>query len=156
MSSNPEPDIYETFRQLETIIKFLKRTSFQRIKNPNIKVIFNLSVRQLTCLAGVNDLTKIYPDGVALKQLAQFLQLTLPAASLLVDSMVKKKLLYRTENPDDRRVLRISLSREGEEAFAQLSHEMDISVEALMDGISLDDQLELQRIVAKIYGKLEI
>ncbi len=155
MTSEQGPTIFDTFRQLETIGKHLKRKSFHRATNPNIKNILDLSVRQLACLGAVKDLTAIHTDGISLKQLASFLGLTLPASSLLVDSMVKKGLLQRKENPSDRRVLCILLSDIGKEAFMELSHEIDVSVGELIKTLPKEDQAHLMRITQQLFENLE-
>ncbi len=70
-----------------------------------------LSVRQMNALGALNRLMTNRQEGIPLKTLAHYLRMSIPSTSLLVDSMVKKGLFDRKENPRDRRSLCIRLFR---------------------------------------------
>ncbi len=68
----------------------------------------DLSVQQLRALAFVDR-----SPGASLSMLAQFLGLSLPAASRLVDGLQARRLTLRRTPPQDRRLLALALSAAG-------------------------------------------
>ena len=53
-------------------------------------------------------------------EIADRLGLSLPSISRAVDGMVRKRLITRVEDPDDRRVRRIAIAAKGEKLVAEL------------------------------------
>jgi DNA-binding MarR family transcriptional regulator len=91
-------------------------------------------------------------SGCQLKELAERLGISTPAMSRAVDDLVKKKLVTRVEDPDDRRARRIELTAKGREVVDRIVNvrlkgvtafatsltatqrrKLDAAVEALMD-----------------------
>ena len=107
-----------------------------------------LTIRQASAIARLKMLMTKAPQGVALKTLAQELQMTVPATSLLVETMVGKGVFERNQNPDDRRAICIRLSAKGQELF-------DVGFSALerqLDNHSAEitkDELEICRRVSE-------
>ena len=59
-------------------------------------------------------LTFIYNnDGASLSDVAEYIGLSLPAMSTLVDGLVSRGLMFREENREDRRRMTLSLTRRG-------------------------------------------
>ena len=56
--------------------------------------------------------------GASLSEAAEFLGLSLPAASKLVDGLVKRSILVRQSAADDRRRMTLRLTRKGEALLA--------------------------------------
>ena len=72
---------------------------------------WKITVQQLRLLRTVERLTRIKsPEGVMLKTLAEALNVTPAAVSGMVETMVKRGYLQRTQAEDDRRSVRIRLS----------------------------------------------
>jgi DNA-binding MarR family transcriptional regulator len=122
-----------------------------------------LSLTQCKAILEIGGLGDIV-SNCQLKELAEKLGTSTPAMSRAVDDLVKKELVTRVEDPDDRRARRIELTAKGREvvdrivtvrlkgvtAFAaSLSatqrRKLDAAVEALMDR---DD-------IAKTYAHLK-
>jgi DNA-binding MarR family transcriptional regulator len=110
-----------------------------------------LSMTQCKAILEIGGLGDIVPS-CQLKELAEKLGTSTPAMSRAVDDLVKKGLVTRVEDPDDRRARRIELTAKGREvvdrivtvrlkgvtAFAaSLSatqrRKLDAAVDALMD-----------------------
>ncbi len=70
-----------------------------------------LNLRQIKAMKIVWDLQEASPDGTTLKRLAEEMKLTPGTVSELVDSLVRRDLLLRTQNPNDRREVRITLTK---------------------------------------------
>ena len=117
------------FRQMLDILDGVRRESVQRVNSTQQKRMYGLTMRQSTALSHVKELMEQEPQGVALKTLAQNLQMTVPAASLLVEAMVGKGFLARTPNPQDRRAVCIKISEKGtalfEDVYAVFHRQMD-------------------------------
>jgi DNA-binding MarR family transcriptional regulator len=59
-------------------------------------------------------------EETSVKHVAESLDVSLPSASRAVDGIVKKGLATRVEDPDDRRLRRISLTEEGHALVDQI------------------------------------
>lgn len=55
----------------------------------------------------------LFTKEITLKELAQRMNMQMPAESILVTKMVRRKLLCRTVDPDNRRYVRISVAARG-------------------------------------------
>jgi DNA-binding MarR family transcriptional regulator len=95
----------------------IRRESLKLTSSSHIKKLMGLTIRQASAIARLKIMMDRAPQGVALKTLAQELQMTVPATSLLVETMVNKGVFERNQNPDDRRAICIRLSTKGRELF---------------------------------------
>lgn len=100
-----------------------------------VSMFYQVTVSQLKMVRTVYDLTTLSGSGVALKSVAQQLGTTAAAASEMVDMLVRKKILERTQDPDDRRQVRIQLVPElydhfkrVEERFTDLTAEFSATL----------------------------
>lgn len=105
-------DITASVHKFETILHQFKRDNLNEVDQSHYQKIMGLSVRQMNALGALNHLMTNRQEGIPLKELAYYLRMSIPSTSLLVDSMVKKGLFDRKENPRDRRSLCIRLSEE--------------------------------------------
>jgi len=62
------------------------------------------------------------------KQLAEWQGVSLPAMSRMVDSLVRRKLLIRTQDRIDRRQVQLQLSRKGKNEFERLRKALQIKL----------------------------
>lgn len=73
---------------------------------------WKITVQQIRLLRTVERLTRTKShDGVMLKTLAESLNVTSAAVSGMVETLVKRDFLERTQSKDDRRSIRIKLSK---------------------------------------------
>lgn len=104
----------EILANLLTILNDIRRESIiTPTHSAQLKKIYSLTIRQGEAIGRVRMLMEENPEGVSLKTLAQHLQMTVPATSLLVEALVGKGFLERNPNPDDRRAICIRLSAKG-------------------------------------------
>lgn len=95
-----------------------------------VSMFYQVTVSQLKMVRTVYDLTSLSGTGVALKSVAQNLGTTAAAASEMVDMLVRKKILERTQDPEDRRQVRIRLVPELYEHFKRIEeHFTDLTAE---------------------------
>jgi DNA-binding MarR family transcriptional regulator len=97
--------------------KLFCRAMFYRIVRPtlNTPVRVDLTEVQLDCLRFVH----LHPEP-SVGAIADGLAFSNAASAKLVDRLVKKKLLIREEDQQDRRVLKIKLTADGQELLAEI------------------------------------
>lgn len=147
----PALDIPASVHQFEGILYQFKRDNLNELDQKHFQKIMGLSVRQMEALGALNRLMTNRHEGVPLKALAHNLRMSVPSTSLLVDSMVKKGLFDRKENPRDRRSLCIRLSEEGESKFHLLHNGMKKRLDDLFSILPEADRETFCRILNTLY-----
>jgi DNA-binding MarR family transcriptional regulator len=84
-----------------------------------------------------------------MSSIASVTGVTLPTATGVVDNLVRKELVIREKDPQDRRLVICKLSPEGQELINKLWMSGRFQMENLLDGLNLE-QLEKAREVARI------
>ncbi len=151
--SSPDVDIYSAVLKFETLIRQLKDNTLTEVGDTHYQKIMGLSVRQMSALFILNRLMTNREEGIPLKMLAEHLKMSVPSTSHLVESMVKKGLFDRRENPLDRRSVCIKLSEEGEHNFQYLHHATKRRIEELFADIDAESRTTFCRLVASLADK---
>jgi DNA-binding MarR family transcriptional regulator len=86
-----------------------------------------------------------HKDGVSVKDIAKFLNITKGAVSQFIDTLVEKNLVKREEDARDRRLQRIRLTEFAEGRFDQFKKSYYLSLNKLFD--ALNDQ-EVEQLVS--------
>ena len=145
------------FRMLLNVLDDLRRSSIKSTNSPEQKQMLGLTVRQGSAISQVKLLMDEQPEGVALKTLAKYLQMTVPATSLLVEAMVSKGFFERNTNPNDRRAVCIRLSPKGLDLFYQVYSHFHDAIDDLSKVLTPEEVETLATIAQKIhdqhYGK---
>ena len=102
------PDM--VFMKLFDIVEQLRSDSLSCMGKESAERLLFLNARQGKALVTVSNMTRTTPEGISLKALAERLGTTLPATSVLVDSLVKSGFFERDHSPIDRRAICIRLS----------------------------------------------
>jgi DNA-binding MarR family transcriptional regulator len=95
----------------------------------------------LTQLKGLSVLDEHVEEALSVKALSERLGLSLAATSRSVDGLVKRKLIERDEDPDDRRVRRVRLTARGRRIVERLVEIRIAALERLVESFD-DDQRE--------------
>lgn len=138
------------FRRLLDILDEFRRESIKALNDPTKKKIYGLTVRQGTSISQLRLMLENEPEGVALKDLASRMQMTIPAASIMVDTMVTKGYMLRTPNPDDRRAVRIKLTEKGEELFNEVYARFHDEIDRRAQVLSEEELKAFASIVEKL------
>ncbi len=85
--------------------------------------------------------------------IAENFSITMPTASSLVDKLITTRLAKRASDKKDRRIVRISLTREGERLLKEVSKQRKNKINKLLSYLSDVDKKELLRILKKIVEK---
>lgn len=147
------------FFTLFQLMDDIRRDSLKKTPQTQQKRVMGLTMRQAGALVNVEILTRNNPRGIALKTLAQNLQMTVPATSLLVENMVNKGFLERTPNPEDRRAVCIKLSSDGADFIENTRKFIAMEIEKHAEVFSADELSTLsvlvEKLVAAYYGGQE-
>ncbi|HRC62149.1 MAG: MarR family transcriptional regulator [Dehalococcoidia bacterium] len=92
---------------------------------------------------------RMHPD-IDLRTLADGLAISPSAASQQVDKLVERGLLWRTEDPQDRRRLRLQLTPQAEEAVGEYSRTVTEYISAILARLSQKDLKELHRLLGTL------
>ena len=90
---------------MQVIRRYLRKGRSGDLSIPQLRTLFFINLNQHDC--------------PSLSAAADFIGLSLPAMSRLVDALVRKALVARTACPDDRRQIRLALTDDGRVALEQ-------------------------------------
>ncbi len=93
-------------------------------------------------------------SGLMLKEIAQGMELSPGAASLLVDQLVRRGLLVRTPSESDRRAIRVALSDRGKRLQANFEIVLDDLSEKMVSELSDAELSTLLAVLEKIKASL--
>lgn len=83
-------------------------------------------------------------DGVSVKELAAFLNVTSGAITQFIDTLVEEKLVSRGEDAKDRRIIRITLTKKAKDKFAAFKKNYYKSVSPAFGALS---QAEIEQFI---------
>ncbi len=130
---------FETLRQAKT------SAAFGRLSQ------FNLSLSHLRALH------LLAPDKtLAMKDLAEQLQITPPSLTAITQRLVQTGLVQRHRQSDDSRVVLVSLTEEGRQLFAQLYEEQLSRMEELLQGLAPDEQRQFVELLERAVRALRV
>jgi DNA-binding MarR family transcriptional regulator len=95
-------------------------------------------MKALVALAGPAD-----DEPATVKQVAGELGISLASASRAVDGLVRRALATRLEDPDDRRVRRVSLTADGQEVADELMAARLAGLERFVETLSAEERRKL-------------
>jgi len=95
-------------------------------------------------------------EPLALKDAAALVQVSLPAASRLVDDLVRRRFAERNEDLEDRRMKRLSLTEAGSAVQRRLNAARLSGLTRFTESLSEPERELLQTAVAKLLERPEI
>ena len=126
------------WQMTEEFLELLRTGSTAAVHNqkrPDVLWVDDLTEAQSNTVIAVRQLCETAHEGVALKKLAEMMGVTPAATSLMVDLLVKKRILKRTRSRNDRRGVLIKLT-------PQISDLFEVSDRSLLQTFtSLQDSL---------------
>lgn len=85
----------------------------------------------------------------SMKDIARELGITPPSASTLIDTLVSKQFVTRTQTPEDRRTIRIILQPKGNVLLSSVYKQKNSLFNKMLSKLSNEDKTELARILIK-------
>jgi len=125
--------IHKVFHDLKNEVGFPFKK--HNLSGPQIRIIF---------------LTSHSKNGVAVKDIAQKLNVTSGAITQIIDELVKNGFVIRLEDKVDRRVIRIKLSKKTQAIFHDLKKKFLDHLEPLFNNLSDDEIQTLSTLIAKV------
>ena len=92
--------------------------------------------------------------AVTMGELADEVNITLPSATSLVDRLVKSGWVERQQDPDDRRIIRLSVTPAGRKLCVALKEERSQAFRFLLDAMPEEDLESLHRILSNLHISL--
>jgi DNA-binding MarR family transcriptional regulator len=114
----------------------------------------DLTLTQLKVLVLLYELPE--PHLLSVKQVAEELGISLPAASRAIDPVVKRRLVVRKEDEQDRRVKRVRLTARGESAVGRLIATRVAAAESLVAGLTAGEREKLADALGDILSRPEV
>ncbi len=89
-------------------------------------------------------------DEMTMKELATALSVSPPSASAMADRLVEMGMLTREQSRQDRRAVRVKLSKEGAKTFAAMENQILQVITELLDKLGPDYALQWCEVYARI------
>jgi DNA-binding MarR family transcriptional regulator len=119
-----------------------------------------LSLTQLKLLSHLYELPEPVegqePKLLSVKQVAEELGISLPAASRAIEPLVKRRLVARREDEMDRRIKRVRLTGRGEDAVRRLLATRIAAAEAMLASFTESERQKLADAFGEILARPEI
>ncbi len=107
-------------------------------------------------IAELHTINAIGPyEARTMTETANMLGITVGTLTVAIDRLVKKKYVERQRDTKDRRIVRISLTRQGKLAYRMHSKFHRVLVKRIMDPLSEEEQTLLTGMVARIDNYVE-
>ena len=87
--------------------------------------------------------------------IAEHFSTTMPTATALIDKLIEAKLAKREDDPNDRRVVRINLTKSGEKLLDEATKQRTEKMNKLLSYLPEQDKLNLLRILNILAQKSE-
>lgn len=150
MSENSSPRIGLAVYQILSDFDSIRRRILKDSPIADQKKLYGLTLRQSSAVNQVMLLTDKNPEGVTLKKLAEQLEMQSSAASVMVEKMVAKGFLERTENQRDRRTVNIRISEKGREVINNSRKLLVQKMEKFAFVLTDEEQKMLEEVAAKL------
>jgi DNA-binding MarR family transcriptional regulator len=85
-----------------------------------------------------------------MKEIADFLGITPPSATSLVDTLAKAGMVNRLDDPNDRRSVQLGITAKGEKFIEEGMNRMKDLIQKNLEVLNEAEQAELSKILAKI------
>ena len=110
-----------------------------------------LPISQLKCLYTVGD-----AEGQKMIDISHKMEIGLPAVSQIVDRLVRRGLLERQQDPQDRRVVRVMLSESARGLIAEGREKHQNRMDAALDEIDASEIETIARSLEVLAGAAEV
>ena len=144
----------ECWRLLFNLVDEFREEAARRNRNMELSEFANVTVGQMRILKAIFAFQDKYPDGVMLKLLAEKVNLTPGAASIIVDTLVKQGVLDRRTSDVDRRAICIGLSEEGKRIVACYGDFFTGVTHEFLSGIPHEEYVTMRKVLTEFNHKI--
>jgi MarR family transcriptional regulator for hemolysin len=132
-------DLEESARQLLEVVPLIMQDIRSEMRR---RGSLDLSVPQFRVLAFVNR-----NEGTSLWEVARHMGLTPPSTSRLVDNLIERDLMTRRDHPDDRRRVRLTVTRHGRAILQKSTDETVSYLARKLSGVDADSREIVEKAV---------
>ncbi len=133
------------------VVRKMRDMGWAGITSEDRMQLDKLDARQIAAMVTVCRFTLKSRKGITLKAFAEHLGMQLSAASLLVSGMVRKRLLCRNVDSENRRYVRITLSAKGLRVLDAVMPIMESASEELFSRLTEVERAVFCEIAEKLY-----
>jgi DNA-binding MarR family transcriptional regulator len=112
----------------------------------------DLTLTQIKLLHYLDDAS----DELTLKQGAELVRISLPAASRMVDDLVRRGFVERREDVDDRRMKRVRITDAGRSVIARLNAARLTGLEQFVEGLTPSERRALDHALVKLVARPDV
>jgi DNA-binding MarR family transcriptional regulator len=151
------PDVSGEAQDTAARLSALLRHVFLYDRGNQLRVIeeSGLSMTQCKALLELGGLGEA-GDPRQVSDLAETFGVSVPSMSRAVDALVKKKLVTRLEDPDDRRVRRVAITAKGKQLVDTLLVVRQAGMEAFAGSLSSAQRRKLDTAIDSLMGREDI
>lgn len=126
----------------------------------NLRKVF-ASTDGFTCDAGLSEHEFLALESVSdqkeltMSKLAKNLNIGLSTATGIIDRLIKRKLVIRERNPDDRRIVKVLLSKKGYKIMSSHKEQERKSLKKMMGFLTESEQKNFILIMEKMANKMQ-
>ncbi|MDR3559333.1 MAG: MarR family transcriptional regulator [Candidatus Pacebacteria bacterium] len=131
--------------QIITLMSTIRNLMHGRVAD---KKVNGISFLQLVTLRYIKE------DKPLMKDIADFLTITPPSATSFVETLCQAGLAARFADPDDRRAVRIAITKKGEENLEAGMEAMTIKMRKELEKLNRQEQENLVNILQKMISNL--
>ncbi len=131
----------EKIEKIVSLILITKRITHEHLKKQNGE---NFSFLQFATLQQINEKKPL------MKDLADFLAITPPSATALINNLAKAKMIKRITDSKDRRIVRIEITENGKMQLEKCRKEMLTHMKSRLEKLNDVEQEDLIRILTKL------
>jgi len=136
-----------TFELVEMMFK-ISRLMKQEMSYTNN--LMHLSMLQIQTLIYIHK-----HENTSMSGIAEYFRIELPSTTSLITKLCDQKLVERFDDPQDRRLVRITLSGEGKTLLERAQRERKIKIEKILSYLSAREKSELLTILHTLNTKLQ-
>jgi DNA-binding MarR family transcriptional regulator len=133
--------------EISRLLPFMLREVARRQKGAMTKE--NMTVSDIVMLEILEE-----KGSPTMGTLARDLGLTMSAATSIVDKMIEKGMVKRERSLEDRRVVRVSLLKKGEDTVRSIKVERKGMTDQMFKALTEEEKAEYLRLFSKIVGSI--
>ncbi len=145
-----------SWKTLFQITEVLELAALRRDARTNNRLYGSLTFSQSRVCVALIRLLEKRPSGVSLKELAAELEISPGAASELVEELVRKGIVSRTQNENDRRSVSIKFFDNIMAMHKAASREIECTYRKMLKNLTEEERLQWDRLLEKIIQKYSI
>ena len=145
LSSKSEDDL-EMLKELFMVLRLTNKYYSKLCKKFNISEV-QFQVLYLLHISGNNS--------IKMSALGDRLEMARSGVTILVDRMALVGLVKRRPDPDDRRIINITVTEKGKEVMKEIFPSNDVFKVSALDFLQQDEKKILKKLIVKVKERLE-